>query len=1117
MVKKFLSILSIFCLFINQVLTVPLVFAQDLSAGEAGATPAATVESSASPATSPSSEPTPISSPQPQPSPSITPGPESSPSPSPQSSPSPESTVAPSPSPSPSPTPTPTPPPTPLWTENNGTYTTQILQSNTTYHFPPNEKVSLTFTKLPEGSGTVTVKEVNALGTTAYDITSNMADGTFEYILTLPTPTTKNVEVKASEDGKTFVTLGGVSPGDNILTITGLNHFTVFVVVGTISGSTATAFNNSANPDVLINEFMFNPSSGNDWVELYNQGQGDTGVSVDLTGWTLVDNTSTMITLSGTLPPGGFLAFDVSNRLNAASPGGDKIELRNADGIVDQVSYKDSTTIDGAQNVGNVDVGQSVGRMVDSGGVTTTWDIFPTPTKGSANPSIFYVSGDENYQCSMDVCLGTSNSPFQTIQEGIDAVAVGGTVNVTAGNDSDNFFINKDNITVSGSGSNTSIISNSSCFFDPVVTISNNGATVKGFTLDDGGACGLPVIQIDGGVSGVLIEENAIVNGGGILAYSALNNKAHRNAIVDNSVGIENQDMSNFFDATQNFWGDASGPFHEASNPNGQGNSVSDNVLFVPWYLTSDLTNLDSANPVITLNMPLPNMTLPSSLTVIASTNEAATCTYSLDGGVNSSMGITSGTSHTKDLSGLTAGSHNIRLSCTDLSGNSSTSSTVSWTVIDFNNIQSNVIFDSATAGQADLPNGITTLNLTNTTNFDVSAGLNSASGNNITIGGALKDLSNFTSGDLVGKNLSGIQSIGGVNFEIQKAVALQSGTNGQPILLTNTNLSGVNVSIPDGASVLAPNGWNGTIQPPKTGSSSGIAPSGFSIGSTVIEVGSALQVLLFDKPVEVILTGVTGSVGYKSAGSTTWTKITNTCGGTYAAPTAPTFPGECSISDGTNTKIVTYHFTSFAGLNTVSSSSSSTSDGGGGAGSSIGSNSVPTCNDTKPGSAPTFVSAAAGTNSVTLTWSGAADPVTYYLITYGEKSGAQTYGNPNVGGKGTTSYTVSGLSGGKKYYFKIRAGNGCMPGSYSGEISATPGGGTVSGIAPGFAAGVLGAKAKRITTPAGTEQIQGVQTAAPQDEQITAPAPSQQVAKSSNNGGFFGAIWRFILHLFGR
>ncbi|MGI0069785.1 MAG: hypothetical protein ACREAN_05975, partial [Nitrosopumilaceae archaeon] len=58
-------------------------------------------------------------------------------------------------------------------------------------------------------------------------------------------------------------------------------------------------------------------------------------------------------------------------------------------------------------------------------------------------------------------------------------------------------------------------------------------------------------------------------------------------------------------------------------------------------------------------------------------------------------------------------------------------------------------------------------------------------------------------------------------------------------------------------------------------------------------------------------------TVGYKPAGSNNWIVITNTCGGTYSSPSNPTFPGECFISNGIDTKIVTYHFTTFSSLST--------------------------------------------------------------------------------------------------------------------------------------------------------------------------------------------------------
>lgn len=100
-----------------------------------------------------------------------------------------------------------------------------------------------------------------------------------------------------------------------------------------------------------------------------------------------------------------------------------------------------------------------------------------------------------------------------------------------------------------------------------------------------------------------------------------------------------------------------------------------------------------------------------------------------------------------------------------------------------------------------------------------------------------------------------------------------------------------------------------------------------------------------------------------------------------------------------------------------------------------------PSCKDGGPTTAPILTSAiSTGPNQITLTWTEVGDPVSYYLVAYGTKSNEYIYGNPNVGGKGTTSYTVGSLNPGTTYYFIVRAGNGCHPGFFSNELSAVAG-----------------------------------------------------------------------------
>jgi hypothetical protein len=115
--------------------------------------------------------------------------------------------------------------------------------------------------------------------------------------------------------------------------------------------------------------------------------------------------------------------------------------------------------------------------------------------------------------------------------------------------------------------------------------------------------------------------------------------------------------------------------------------------------------------------------------------------------------------------------------------------------------------------------------------------------------------------------------------------------------------------------------------------------------------------------------------------------------------------------------------------------------NGGGGGGNSNsnsgGGGGAPLCNDTKPGSIPRLIQAQViGNSQVNLTWTKALDPVTHYLLSFGVKPNTPLYGDPNLGGKNTTSYIVKGLQPGATYFFKVSAVNGCTPGDASNELS---------------------------------------------------------------------------------
>jgi len=141
----------------------------------------------------------------------------------------------------------------------------------------------------------------------------------------------------------------------------------------------------------------------------------------------------------------------------------------------------------------------------------------------------------------------------------------------------------------------------------------------------------------------------------------------------------------------------------------------------------------------------------------------------------------------------------------------------------------------------------------------------------------------------------------------------------------------------------------------------------------------------------------------------------------------------------------------------------------------------VPACGLIAPGSPQKLAVASGGAGKMVLSWESAGGAVTHYLIVYGRSSGHYIYGNPNVGK--TTSYVVSGLSGGTAYYFAVKAVNDCAPGPFSNEVSEVAIGGTVTtGPATGFQ--VLGAKSDTNQkgqlgggTATSTAEVAGVKT----------------------------------------
>ena len=126
--------------------------------------------------------------------------------------------------------------------------TKNTVELGVRYIFPQENKVSVTFKCLPKDKNLRTslkiqqVKigdlklpdNINSFGEYAYDITTDMADGSFDYDLTLPKPENQSVGIVYMEDKNstpTPLTDDQTSQGGSTVKASDLNHFTIFVVI----------------------------------------------------------------------------------------------------------------------------------------------------------------------------------------------------------------------------------------------------------------------------------------------------------------------------------------------------------------------------------------------------------------------------------------------------------------------------------------------------------------------------------------------------------------------------------------------------------------------------------------------------------------------------------------------------------------------------------------------------------------------------------------------------------------------------------------------------------------------------------------------------------------------
>ena len=111
------------------------------------------------------------------------------------------------------------------------------------------------------------------------------------------------------------------------------------------------------------------------------------------------------------------------------------------------------------------------------------------------------------------------------------------------------------------------------------------------------------------------------------------------NVTGDTEFGVANNASSGTLDATDNWWGSASGPYNASTNASGTGSSVSTDVSYRPWCTRASCTS-PSPPPVTVPTTPPPAPTGATSSTSASSSSATSTAIATNSGTTASATGV---------------------------------------------------------------------------------------------------------------------------------------------------------------------------------------------------------------------------------------------------------------------------------------------------------------------------------------------------------------------------------------------------------------------------------------------------------------------------------------------
>lgn len=540
-------------------------------------------------------------------------------------------------------------------------------------------------------------------------------------------------------------------------------------------------------------------------------------------------------------------------------------------------------------------------KVIDGAGASSTLAV-TSFTIESGVPTEVWV--DDDYTSTSTGSHTWDVDAFATIQEGIDAVEVGGTVNVAAGTYTEDVDITKQISLIGdigtdavGPGENAPIITNNTS--NRTVNIDASGVIFRGFVVEN--TDNYPDVRIAPEISSSTVKNNELRNSysGVGLAPGANNNLITKNKLHDNYYGIKiGGAINNNISYNDIYENDTNGILFTYSNYFGSvytvgGNSINHNTISSS---TGDGIYIDDSLDTTAGNVLIDSNTISGS---------GAAGIY-IDSGT-SDISITSNTISNNGLTeGLSTGIHVV-----SASGNSA---------------HNNIIGDDAYGTgiyNEDSEYFNATQNYWGTSTGPYENGVNDLGNQNSEVVGNVTYTPWYSDEEMT--SLRGIPTV-------NEGIATYTVT--EEFISTSTDYD---LEMASGTEVTGTSTWTGEINPPTVTTLSS-APSRTGYTTTmgeIIEVGFAGSKLTLSKAAKLTFTGEHGKkIGYTRPGES-FTEITTTCGANtqiWADANLGT-EGDCKVDSGDDLVVWTKHFTTFA---TYTQTQNRTSSNGGGNGGSI-------------------------------------------------------------------------------------------------------------------------------------------------------------------------------------